>query len=208
MRTPLQSLAIVFLLSSAAVAVSAPLRQVKLRIPAGTSLQISKNNTDMRLAVELASRWGTVSSVTRTREHNLAVGGAANSYHLIGRAIDVARRSGVRHTDIEAALLSAGYALLESLDEGDHSHFAFANGAPRNLNRSFRVVETSDASCRTKVSNLASPRSAQGRAGGDCTAGSKPEKVQVRLVADEAAGKLVIKSGTIRVETPDKVASK
>jgi hypothetical protein len=48
-----------------------------------------------------------------------------NSYHLSGHAIDIARRPGVHHSDIAAAYRQAGYALLESLDEGDHSHFAF-----------------------------------------------------------------------------------
>jgi hypothetical protein len=53
------------------------------------------------------------------------VGGAAHSYHLVGRAIDIVRAPGVRHADIENALREAGYRLIESLDEGDHSHFAF-----------------------------------------------------------------------------------
>ena len=48
---------------------------------------------------------------------------------LSGRAIDIARRPGVRHADIAAALRAAGYVLIESLDEGDHSHFAFGSGA-------------------------------------------------------------------------------
>lgn len=48
-----------------------------------------------------------------------------NSYHLSGRAIDIARRPGVRHSEIESAYRAAGYRLIESLDEGDHSHFAF-----------------------------------------------------------------------------------
>ncbi len=76
-------------------------------------------------AVDLAARWGIVTSVKRSPAHNQAVGGAPNSFHLSGRAIDIARRPGVRHADIEQAFRKAGYALLESLDEGDHSHFAF-----------------------------------------------------------------------------------
>ena len=53
-----------------------------------------------------------------------------NSYHLIGRAIDVARRPGVSHRMLDIALRRAGYVLVESLDEGDHSHFAFASIVP------------------------------------------------------------------------------
>jgi hypothetical protein len=80
----------------------------------------------LNAAVQLASAWGQVSSTHRTPEHNRRVGGARNSYHLSGRAIDVVRRPGVSHSSLDAALRRAGYVLVESLDEGDHSHFAFA----------------------------------------------------------------------------------
>jgi hypothetical protein len=77
-------------------------------------------------AASLASHWGRVTSTLRSVAHNRAVGGVPNSYHLRGRAIDIARRAGVTHAMIAAAFRSAGYRLVESLDEGDHSHFAFA----------------------------------------------------------------------------------
>ena len=70
--------------------------------------------------------YGVVTSTLRTPAHNKAVGGMPNSYHLIDQAIDVARRPGISHFQIEAALKRAGYRLVESLDEHDHSHFAFA----------------------------------------------------------------------------------
>jgi hypothetical protein len=76
-------------------------------------------------AVDLGAKWGVVTSVRRTPERNRAVGGAENSFHLFGRAIDIARRPGVRHAEIASAYRKAGYVLIESLDEGDHSHFAF-----------------------------------------------------------------------------------
>ncbi len=76
--------------------------------------------------VEVARKWGIVTSTKRSPERNRAVGGAPNSFHLFGRAIDIARRPGVRHADIDAAYRKAGFRLIESLDEGDHSHFAFA----------------------------------------------------------------------------------
>ena len=76
--------------------------------------------------VYLASAYGVITSTYRNVAHNRAVGGVQNSYHLQGRAIDIARRPGVTHRQIAVALLSAGYTLIESLDEGDHSHFAFA----------------------------------------------------------------------------------
>ena len=73
----------------------------------------------------IGARWGRVTSTYRSPAHNRRVGGVANSYHLRSRAIDIARRPGVAHWQIAAAFRSAGYNLVESLDEGDHSHFAF-----------------------------------------------------------------------------------
>ena len=77
-------------------------------------------------ASRLVSAYGVVTSTFRSVLHNKAVGGVPNSYHLLDRAIDIVRRAGVTHWQIEAALKRAGYNLIESLDEHDHSHFAFA----------------------------------------------------------------------------------
>ena len=82
---------------------------------------------DAGSAARLAPAFGTVTSIHRTVERNRLVGGVPNSYHLNGRAIDVARKPGVTHDQIATALRRAGYNLVESLDEGDHSHFAFAS---------------------------------------------------------------------------------
>ena len=76
--------------------------------------------------MRVLSSYGVVTSTFRTPAHNKAVGGVPNSYHLVDQAIDVARRPGISHFQIEAALKRAGYRLVESLDERDHSHFAFA----------------------------------------------------------------------------------
>lgn len=82
----------------------------------------------------VAINFGVITSVVRTHEHNRRVGGVANSHHLYGRALDVARRPGVPHRMVDDALRRAGFRLIESLDEGDHSHFAFAPGvAPMSL---------------------------------------------------------------------------
>ena len=80
-------------------------------------------------AASIGSQWGRVTSTWRSRDRNRRVGGVANSFHLSGRAIDIARRPGVSHAQIAAAFRNAGYRLIESLDEGDHSHFAFGTGA-------------------------------------------------------------------------------
>lgn len=81
---------------------------------------------DVSGAASVAAGYGVITSTYRSATHNRAVGGVANSYHLSGRAIDVARKRGVSHSQIAAALQRAGYVMVESLDEGDHSHFAFA----------------------------------------------------------------------------------
>jgi hypothetical protein len=86
---------------------------------------IGASHFTLNAAAALGSHWGTVTSTIRTWEHNRLVGGVANSFHLVGRAIDIARRPGVRHADIAASFRNAGFILIESLDEGDHSHFAF-----------------------------------------------------------------------------------
>lgn len=77
-------------------------------------------------AADVGQRFGVVTSTRRSVEHNRRVGGVRNSFHIRGRAIDIARRPGIRHSQIEQALRLAGFSLIESLDEGDHSHFAFA----------------------------------------------------------------------------------
>jgi hypothetical protein len=83
---------------------------------------------NLSAAASLGSQWGRVTSTWRSRERNRRVGGVPNSFHLSGRAIDIARRPGVSHAQIAAAFRNAGYRLIESLDEGDHSHFAFGTG--------------------------------------------------------------------------------
>lgn len=84
-------------------------------------------------AVRVAAGYGVITSGWRSVAHNRAVGGVPNSYHLQGAAIDVARKPGVSHGQIAAALRAAGVTLIESLDEGDHSHFAFGPVRPGNI---------------------------------------------------------------------------
>jgi hypothetical protein len=90
------------------------------------ALSFRNEAAEVSAASRLLSAYGVVTSTFRTIAHNKAVGGVPNSYHLLDRAIDVARRAEVTHSQIEAALKRAGYNLVESLDERDHSHFAFA----------------------------------------------------------------------------------
>ena len=99
--------------------------------PAGTwAMESNGRSVNMGDVKQIGARWGQVTSTYRSPAHNRRVGGVANSFHLSNRAIDIARRPGVSHWQIAAAYKNAGYSLAESLDEGDHSHFAF--GAPRH----------------------------------------------------------------------------
>lgn len=91
--------------------------------------ETSSSGSLLAPAKAIGARWGRVTSTYRTAAHNRQVGGVRNSWHLSGRAIDIARRPGVSHWQIAAALRAAGYFLIESLDEGDHSHFAFGSAA-------------------------------------------------------------------------------
>jgi|GEM_PF-3610418 len=95
---------------------------------------IGASSFTLNAAATIGSRWGSVTSTSRTRQRNHLVGGAPNSFHLTGRAIDIARRPGVRHADIAASYRNAGFFLIESLDEGDHSHFAFGTTRSRAAN--------------------------------------------------------------------------
>jgi hypothetical protein len=72
---------------------------------------------------------GTPTSTTRTPERNAKVGGVANSFHLSGQAIDVAKGPGVTLNKLVAAIRNKGGRILEALDEGDHFHIAFKTGS-------------------------------------------------------------------------------
>lgn len=87
---------------------------------------------DLAPIKQIGAQFGTVTSTVRSKEHNKEVGGVKNSFHRDyghgGHAIDIARKKGTTHAEIKAAYQHAGYTLVESKDEGDHSHFAFASG--------------------------------------------------------------------------------
>lgn len=105
---------------------------------AGRAIARGGGNLDLDTAVKIGDKFGVVTSTVRSPARNKKVGGAKNSHHLYGRAIDIARGKGITHKQIERAYRRAGYDIIESLDEGDHSHFAFRLGgkgkaAPENI---------------------------------------------------------------------------
>ena len=71
-------------------------------------------------AAKVAAVFGTITSTFRSVAHNRAVGGVPNSYHLLGRALDVVRRRGITHHQIEAALRSAGFSGIRDTGRFDH----------------------------------------------------------------------------------------
>ncbi|WP_265564343.1 D-Ala-D-Ala carboxypeptidase family metallohydrolase [Sphingomicrobium arenosum] len=105
----------------------------------------------MSAAAAIGAQWGVVTSTYRSPAHNARVGGVPNSYHLRNRAIDIARRPGVRHHQIAAAYRAAGYVLIESLDEGDHSHFAFADRAASPARPVAQIVSTGEDAGRWRL---------------------------------------------------------
>jgi hypothetical protein len=90
--------------------------------------QQSVTGFSLPAVASFVAQFGRVTSLKRTPERNRRVGGVSNSWHLHGRAVDVVRSPGVSHASLSAALRRQGYHLIEALDEGDHSHFAFGNG--------------------------------------------------------------------------------
>ncbi len=82
-----------------------------------------------RAAVEEILPGSRVTSGFRTPEHNARVGGAANSWHTRGGAIDLVPPPGTSLADFRAQLEARGLPVTELLDEGDHFHWAYG-GAP------------------------------------------------------------------------------
>jgi len=137
--------------------------------PAGTwAMQSSGRAVDMGSVKQIGGKWGQVTSTYRSPQHNRDVGGVPNSYHLSGRAIDIARRPGVSHGQIAAAYRNAGYSLAESLDEGDHSHFAF--GPPKRRGPQAQMVEVK-AGEKTEWRIVYAPPSSAREPSGESSAG-------------------------------------
>jgi len=70
-----------------------------------------------------------ISSGYRDPERNRAAGGATNSYHTRGQALDLVPQNGETMAQLEARLRQSGLPLRELLNEGDHVHVAW-EGSP------------------------------------------------------------------------------
>lgn len=102
----------------------------------------------------IGDKFGTVTSTLRSPAKNKKVGGAKNSHHLRGNAIDIARGKGVTHSQLEKAYRRAGYEIIESLDEGDHSHFAFKFGGEKKGQPVIEDFDFRPPEEREEISNL------------------------------------------------------
>src|SRR5215217_5794023 len=58
---------------------------------AATWTPLRNGSASLNSAARMAAQWGRVTSTWRSAAHNRAVGGVPNSYHLRGRAMDIAR---------------------------------------------------------------------------------------------------------------------
>lgn len=65
----------------------------------------------------------------RTAEQNSSAGGARNSYHLRGQAVDIPPQPGKTPAQVRDEMRARGLDVREALDEGDHWHFAWGNNA-------------------------------------------------------------------------------
>lgn len=65
-----------------------------------------------------------ITSMRRTPAHNTEVGGAPNSFHLRGQAVDFVKPEGFDLAQFRQQLEASGVLVAELLDEGDHIHVA------------------------------------------------------------------------------------
>lgn len=182
-------------MSSVRIASLCSLMVVAAAASAGANARMTSREAPsftLNAAADIGSRWGSVTSTFRTRQRNYLVGGARNSFHLTGRAIDIARRPGVRHADIEASYRKAGFILIESLDEGDHSHFAFgalrsgAGNPLRNVARASLKVAASGCLEAAKADDDSLSRRRPDR-NDDCAFPAEPTDAHSAEAADAAA---------------------
>lgn len=100
-------------------------------MPTATSGPAASGEGVRAVVDSLTSAGARITSSKRTPEHNAAVGGAANSYHLSGHAFDIVPPPGMSMGELEQQLRSTGVKFAELINEGDHVHIAWgANASP------------------------------------------------------------------------------
>lgn len=87
-------------------------------------------------AIQAAIPGVRFTSGLRTTEQNRSAGGAPNSFHLRGQAVDIAPPQGVSIDQFRRQLESQGVRVRELLNEGDHWHIAWdGEGRAPNIGR-------------------------------------------------------------------------
>lgn len=95
----------------------------KVRSPSNN--EVGRSATGVDVDHILRALGANVTSGLRSPQHNKAVGGQPNSYHLLDQARDIAKGGGLTLGGIKAAFHERGILLKEALDEGDHFHIAW-----------------------------------------------------------------------------------
>lgn len=97
------------------------------KTPSGASpaAMAALSEADARTVASEILPGATVTSGRRTAERNAAVGGAKNSWHLSGEALDLVPPKGKTIAEFRAELERRGLPVTELLDEGDHWHWAW-----------------------------------------------------------------------------------
>ena len=72
-------------------------------IPGILGRDLPSSRIDLSSVARIGGQWGRVTSMRRSAERNRRVGGVANSYHLSGQAVDIARRPGVTGVPLQVS---------------------------------------------------------------------------------------------------------
>lgn len=109
-----------------------------------------------------------ITSGMRTPERNAAVGGAPNSFHMRGQALDFVKPPGMTFEQIKQSMAAQGLPVTELIDEGDHIHWAWggksqpsaqvvASGSPKPTYRVASKDEVARVGLDPSVSYQVSP---------------------------------------------------
>ena len=107
---------------------------------------LGQSAPDLSSAVSNIFPGAKVTSTFRTPEKNAAVGGAENSYHLSGNAVDFIAPEGTTKEQVRDAFTHMGYDVAEVLDnddarkagEKDHFHVAIKKGPANSDTAQYR----------------------------------------------------------------------
>jgi hypothetical protein len=91
----------------------------------GQPVRAFNTESEAEAAIRRFAPNARVTSRRRSPGHNRRVGGAPNSYHVHGRALDLVPGPGQSMADLYASLQGSGIRFRELLNEGDHVHVAW-----------------------------------------------------------------------------------